>query len=125
MVWPRIIIGIVLLYAIAAGPATSGAAPAKFGGVGIDGMPQADGRILVRQLVAGGPAHEAGIKVGDIITHVDGKATKGSDFKQIVDFRLRGRAGTPVLLTIQRQGKPRLLSFKLIRRQLLVDPQEK
>lgn len=125
MIWPRIVIGIIMICAVAASPATSGAAPARFGGIGIDGIPQADGRILVRQLVAGGPAHEAGIKVGDIITHVDGKATKGSDFKQIVDFRLRGRAGTPVLLTIQRQGKPRLLSFKLTRRQLVVNPQGK
>lgn len=114
--------GIILLCAVAAGPAT-GATPPRFGGVGIDGVPQADGRIVVRQLVAGGPAHEAGMKVGDVITHVDGKPTKGSDFQQIVDYRLRGRAGTPVLLTVQRQGKQRLLSFNLIRRQLLVKPQ--
>lgn len=124
MIWQRIVIGMIMWCAVARGTALAGSTPAKFGGVGIDGVPQADGRIVVRQLVFGGPAHKAGMKAGDIITHVDGKATKGSDFNQIVTYRLRGRAGTPVLLTVERPGQPRPLSFKLIRRQLLVNPQK-
>lgn len=93
---------------------------AAFGGVGIDGVPRADGTIAVRQLVAGGPAHLAGIKAGDIIVQVDGTPTAGSDFKFIVDRRLRGRAGTPVLILVRRPGNPKTLSFKMIRRQLTV-----
>lgn len=91
-----------------------------FGGVGIDGVPRADGTIAVRQLVAGGPAHLAGIKAGDIIVQVDGTPTAGSDFKFIVDRRLRGRAGTQVLILVRRPGNPKTLSFKMIRRQLTV-----
>jgi C-terminal processing protease CtpA/Prc len=92
----------------------------NFGGVGIDGVPRADGQIVVRQLVAGGPAHLAGVKVGDIITHVDSKPARGSDFKHMVEYRLRGRAGTKVLVTIRRPGEAKPRSFTLTRRQLLI-----
>ncbi|QWV92648.1 PDZ domain-containing protein [Geomonas oryzisoli] len=95
-------------------------AAAVFGGVGIDGVPRADGTIVVRQLVVGGPAHLAGIKAGDIITQVDGTPTAGSDFNFIVERRLRGRAGTPVLILVRRPGNPKTLSFKMVRRQLKV-----
>ena len=94
----------------------------NFGGVGIDGAPLADGQIVVRQLVAGGPAHLSGIRAGDVITHIDGKQTRGSDFKRMVETRLRGRAGTRVLLTIRRPGEEKLLHFTLTRRQLVAPP---
>lgn len=100
------------------------AAPAakNFGGTGIDGVPWADGRIVVKQLVSGGPAHLAGIKVGDLITHIDGKPTEGSNFKDMVEHRLRGRAGTPVEIVVRRSGTPKLLKFTVIRRELKIAP---
>jgi C-terminal processing protease CtpA/Prc len=91
-----------------------------FGGVGIDGVPRADGAIVVRQLVLGGPAQLAGLKVGDVITRIDSKSTVGSDFKDLVEHRLRGRAGTSVMLQVKRPGSDKPLSFNLIRRQLAV-----
>lgn len=96
----------------------------KFGGVGIDGAPWADGRIVVKQVVAGGPAHLAGIKAGDVITHIDGKPTEGSDFKDMVEHRLRGREGTPVEIVIRRPGSTKLLKFILTRRQLVIPPKK-
>ena len=92
---------------------------AKFGGVGIDGVPSPDGEIRVRQLVAGGPAHRAGIRLDDVITAIDGKLTKGSSFGEMVEKRLRGREGTKVVLTIRRSGQPKPLRFTLVRRQLI------
>ena len=103
-------------------PAFAANSASDFGGVGIDGVPLPDGRIAVRQLVVGGPAHLAGILNGDIITHIDGKPTRGSEFAQIVNRRLRGRAGTKVLITIQRPGETAPRHFTLIRRQLQVGP---
>lgn len=94
----------------------------NFGGVGIDGVPWADGRIVVKQLVAGGPAQLAGIKVGDIITHIDGKATAGSNFKDMIEYRLRGRAGTPLVIKISRPGELKPYTFNLVRRQLTIPP---
>ena len=92
----------------------------NFGGVGIDGVAAPDGQITVRQLVAGGPAHVAGIRVGDVITYVDGKPTRGSDFREMVNKRLRGIAGTPVVLRIRRPGEAKALTFTLQRHQLVV-----
>ena len=89
----------IILFLAGFSPASGLAANSagNFGGVGIDGAPLADGQIVVRQLVAGGPAHLSGIRAGDVITHIDGKQTRGSDFKRMVETRLRGRAGTRVL----------------------------
>ncbi len=101
------------------GQATNSAS--NFGGVGIDGVPLPDGRIVVRQLVTGGPAHLAGLRPGDIITHIDGKPTKGSNFDDMIEHRLRGRAGTEVLLSVLRTGEGKPLRFNLTRRQLLID----
>ncbi len=103
--------------------AAFGAVSAKnFGGIGIDGAPWADGRIVIKQLVEGGPAHLAGIKVGDVITHIDGKATEGSNFNEMVEYRLRGRAGTKVLIKIRRPGEIKPYNFTLVRRQLTIPP---
>jgi len=117
-----LIIALMLLVHIAATAAASSSK--NFGGVGIDGVPRADGRIVVKQLVAGSPAQLAGMKVGDIITHIDGKATEGSDFKDMVEHRLRGRAGTPVTIKIRRPGELKPYTFDLVRRQLMIPPKQ-
>lgn len=91
----------------------------NFGGVGIDGTPDAQGHIVVRQIVTGGPAHLAGIAPGDVILSIDGKPTQGSDFRDMVDHRLRGRAGTYVLLKVRRPGRQETFTANLIRRQLI------
>lgn len=96
-------------------------AAASFGGVGIDGVPQASGEILVRQLVAGGPAQLAGVKVGDVITQIDGTPTKGSNFTTIVNQRLRGKVGSRVVLTVKRPDSEKPLRFTLTRRELVVN----
>lgn len=114
------ILFIALALGVAAGTVQAGNSSRNFGGVGIDGVPLADGQIEVRQLVAGGPAHRAGIKLGDIITNIDSKPTKGSDFQDIVEHRLRGRAGTKVLIIIQRPGQEKPLRFNLVRKQLVI-----
>ena len=111
---------IVLLMAITALPALAANNEKNFGGVGIDGAAAPNGLITVRQLVAGGPAHVAGVRVGDVITHIDGKPTLGSDFRQMVYKRLRGTAGTPVVLKIRRPGEEKVLTFTLQRQQLMV-----
>ncbi len=101
-------------------PSFNTQAAASFGGVGVDGVPQPNGEIRVRQLVTGGPAHRAGIHIGDIITHIDGTPTKGSNFREIVGMRLRGREGTKVRMTIRRPGQVKPLQFALVRRELIV-----
>ena len=93
---------------------------ANFGGVGIDGVPLENGEILIRQLVVGGPAHEAGLKPGDVIIEIDKTPTAGSNFKDVIDHHLRGEAGTAVTLSIRRQPRANPLVFTLTRRSLIV-----
>jgi C-terminal processing protease CtpA/Prc len=117
-------VAIALAFFMFTGSAWAGNNARNFGGVGIDGVPLPDGQIEVKQLVTGGPAHLAGIRVGDVITHVDSKPTRGSDFRDILEHRLRGRAGTKVILTIHRPGREKPLSFRLVRKQLVIGKQK-
>ena len=94
------------------------AAEESFGGIGIDGVMLPGGTIQVRQIVAGGPAYLAGIRVGDIITHIDGKTTAGADFNTVIQKNLRGRAGSKVTITIRRKNDNKTYSVLLTRRQM-------
>ena len=115
---------VILILLLLASPAVAANSSRNFGGIGIDGAPWADGRIVVKQVVVGGPAHLAGIKAGDVITHIDGKATEGSNFKEMVDYRLRGIAGTPVTIVVRRPGELKPYTFTLTRRQLVLPPKQ-
>ena len=115
----RQLVSVIIILVLLLPATVGGASQPRFGGIGIDGVPRPDGQIEVRQLVAGGPAHRAGVRVGDIITRIDGKATKGSTFQEMVNRRLRGRAGTKVRLVISRPGNPKPLRLTLTRRELV------
>lgn len=52
----------------------------------------------------GTPAEKAGIKKGDVITHVDGVSLNGKTLDEAVKL-IRGPVGTKVKLTIKRQGE--------------------
>ncbi|MEL7610101.1 MAG: S41 family peptidase [Bacillota bacterium] len=56
------------------------------------------------------PASAAGVKVGDVITEVDGKSIAGISLEDL-SVRLSGPEGTVISLTVQRGGQ--LLSFDL------------
>ena len=76
----------------------------QFGGVGIEisveeGVPQ------VISAIDGTPAASAGIQPGDRIVKADGQPTVGMDLSDVVR-RLRGKPGTPVVLTIARANRP-------------------
>jgi serine protease Do len=60
--------------------------------------------VTISSVVAGSPADQGGLKVGDTITTVDGKkVTKGSD---LVDYIASRKPGTKVNLGFLRNGKP-------------------
>lgn len=60
--------------------------------------------IDVSNVVPDGPADKAGVQQDDVITAIDGVSTKGLTLEQ-ASAHLRGKAGTEVQLTIQRDGK--------------------
>ncbi len=67
---------------------------------------------LVANVFAGGPAAEAGVKRGDVITAIDGQ---GVDDAEGVGFRLGVKPlGGVATLTVQRAGKSIVLPLKLV-----------
>ena len=60
--------------------------------------------VLVQQIQPGGPAEKAGLKVGDIITTVDGRSIKDGD--DLVNEITTRRPGSTIRLGYMRDGKP-------------------
>lgn len=75
----------------------------EFIGVGIY-IEAHEGYIKVLSPIEGMPGDLAGLKSGDLITHVDGKHTKDYMYEIAVNMIL-GEVDTPVVLTIEREGK--------------------
>jgi S1-C subfamily serine protease len=76
---------------------------------------ESHGRIFVIRVTSGGPAESAGIRTGDIILTVDGKAVKGiADFYRSV-WSL-GNAGINVRLNILQDTEIRKISIKSVDR---------
>jgi len=72
----------------------------EFSGVGIQIQSDDDGSLKVVSPLEDTPAYKAGIKAGDIITHIDGKNAKGISLNQAVKS-ITGPQNTTVTLTIR------------------------
>jgi serine protease Do len=59
--------------------------------------------VLISGVTPGGPADHAGIKTGDIVTAIDGQPT--NDPNELRNRIASSAPGTPVTLTLQRNGK--------------------
>lgn len=75
----------------------------KYGGIGSMVRNEGDYAIIT-EVYRGFPADQAGIKPGDIIKKVDGVSLKGMQSDKISD-KLKGEPGTPVTLTLERNGR--------------------
>lgn len=79
-------------------------------GIGITITVREDGAGLdVMEVTAGGPAEEAGILAGDIVTAVDGESIAGEDANGVRN-RIRGEEGTQVQITVRRGTQELTLS---------------
>ncbi|TFG36978.1 MAG: S41 family peptidase [Syntrophobacterales bacterium] len=85
----------------------------EFGGLGIE-ITMRDDIITVVSPIEDTPAFIAGIKAGDQIIGIDGKSTKGLSIMDAV-HKLRGKKGTKVTVTIQREGFEKPRDFEIIR----------
>jgi len=73
-----------------------------FAGVGMT-LGQKEGAIVIADVFPGGPAREAGLRPGDLILSVDGRAVAGLPVADVVGM-IRGVVGTPVHLVVRRDG---------------------
>ena len=75
----------------------------EFGGLGIE-VTMENGVIKVVSPIDETPAKRAGIMANDLIIKIDGTDVQGMTLNDAVD-KMRGKIGTDIVLTIQREGK--------------------
>lgn len=85
----------------------------EFGGLGIE-VTMEDGLVKVVSPIDDTPAFKAGVKPGDFITHLDGKPIMGLTLAEAVDS-MRGKVGSPVEITIRREGVAEPVKLKIVR----------
>jgi carboxyl-terminal processing protease len=96
---------------------TSGA----YTGVGVELMTMPDRTLKVVSPIDDTPAARAGIKAGDVVIAIDGKAVADrEDDGEGGSGPLRGAPGTKVVLTIVREGKPKPFDVTLTRERIRV-----
>lgn len=88
-----------------------------FGGIGIRFRITGE-RVLVSHIMPNNPAAKAGLKRGDVITHVGAVPLAGLA-KGEVTALLRGKVHSKVELTVERKGSDRLLRFEIERKHIV------
>jgi carboxyl-terminal processing protease len=92
----------------------------EFGGLGLD-VTMESGVLKVIAPIDNMPAERAGVLAGDAITALDGQPIKGWSIDQAVE-RMRGPAGSPIMLTIDRKGVAQPLAVKVVRDIIKINP---
>lgn len=85
----------------------------QFGGLGIE-VGMENGFVKVIAPIDDTPAQKAGVKAGDLIVRLDDKPVKGMSLNDAVKV-MRGEPGSPIVLTIVREGAEQPIKIKLVR----------
>lgn len=90
----------------------------KYGGIGSVIRLRKDSTIIISEPYEGMPAAQVGLKVGDVITKIDGKEiTKGMMTSDVSDM-LRGEPGTTFILQVKRPGEKKVREFSITRQSI-------
>jgi len=90
----------------------------KFIGLGIEIGRSDEGYVHIVAPIEDSPAWRAGIKPGDLITHIDGAAVREMDQDSAIK-RMRGAPHSQVVLTILRKDAPAPLEFTITREEIV------
>jgi carboxyl-terminal processing protease len=88
----------------------------SFDGIGIQ-VDMKDNRLTVVAPIEGSPAEAAGFRPGDVVLEVDGKSLSGKTLNDTVGL-IRGQRGTPVTLTVLRQGTNDPIQITVVRAEI-------
>ena len=75
----------------------------EFGGLGIE-VTMENGVVKVVSPIDDTPAFRAGLKSGDLITHLDGEPVQGLTLSEAVE-KMRGKVGSDLKLTVRRENR--------------------
>ena len=85
----------------------------EFGGLGIE-VTQEGGFVKVISPIDDTPAARAGVRPGDLITHLNGNSVQGLSLQEAVE-QMRGARGTAIRITIRREGAERPIELSIVR----------
>src|SRR6202522_2009578 len=85
----------------------------EFGGLGIE-VTMEDGLVKVVAPIDETPAAKAGVRAGDVITHLDDEAVQGLTLNQAVE-KMRGPVNTKIRLKILRKGNDAPIEIAITR----------
>lgn len=85
----------------------------EFGGLGIE-VTQEGGYVKVISPIDDTPAARAGVRPGDLITHLNGQTVQGLTLQEAVE-QMRGERGSTIRLTIRREGADRPIELSITR----------
>ncbi len=89
-------------------------------GIGVRIDPAEDGRPVVVGVFRGSPAEAAGLRTGDLIVSVEGRATDGHKLDEIAGW-IRGEAGSTVSITIRSGSDGPLRELRIVRAEVVLD----
>ncbi len=91
-----------------------------FGGLGVNVKMESGGARVIEAL-DNMPAEQAGVRAGDTITAIDGKALNGLSMSVAGD-KMRGPVGSTVTLTLARSGAAHPIAVKVVRETIRFNP---
>lgn len=100
--------------------ARSGALSGSYVGIGAQVDTNDEGLPVILGVFRESPADAAGLRSGDVIVAVDGEPTAGQDIDAVVE-RVRGEAGTAVVLTVRTGDAPER-DVRIVRADVNVEP---
>lgn len=135
---PKLLLAVVILAIAGAAKGeevgnvvTGGVVVGKLCGIGAvlrpDGKPGGSETIIVdhldiTEIITGSPSDKSGLKKGDEIIRVDGHSVVGMNFMVVATKLIRGKEGTPVKITVRRNGQAEPVSFTIIREPISLTP---
>ena len=91
----------------------------EYGGIGSYIM-ERDGKVYILEPYEGSPAQRAGLKAGDLIVKIDNDTTLGWKSSKVSE-RLKGQAGTPLTVVVQRPYvEDSIITINLMREKIQV-----
>lgn len=75
------------------------------------------GKISIDEITEGSGASEAGLKVGDIFSKIEGQSIDGMDLQTLASL-LKGEEGSSILVSVIRKGEKEELNFEVERKEV-------